>query len=71
MYEWKREAARRQRQVRRQPGPVKKLKRLASGRFRVTDDVDYFRMADGPDVCRSGRNAERHSFGATSEGGML
>jgi len=27
-----------------------KTKTLVSGRFRVTDEVDYFRMADGPEV---------------------
>ena len=38
------EAARQQRQIRRQ-WPREKAKTLVSGRFRVTDEVDYFRMA--------------------------
>ena len=30
--------------------PREKAKTLVSGRFRVTDEVDSFRMADGPEV---------------------
>jgi hypothetical protein len=30
--------------------PREKAKTLVSGRFRVTDEVDYFRIADGPEV---------------------
>jgi hypothetical protein len=29
---------------------VKKPRRQFSGRFRVTDEVDYFQMADGSEV---------------------
>ena len=31
-------------------GQREKAKTLVSGRFRVTDEVDYVRMADGPEV---------------------
>jgi hypothetical protein len=40
---------RQQRQIRRQSA-AEKAKTLVSGWFRVTDEVDYFRMADGPEV---------------------
>ena len=32
------------------PRPREKAKTPVSGRFRVTDEVDYFRMADGQEV---------------------
>jgi hypothetical protein len=30
--------------------PREKAKTLVSGRFRAADEVDYLRMADGPEV---------------------
>ena len=38
------EEERKQRQIRRQSGHLKKHRRWVSGRFRATGELDYFRM---------------------------
>ena len=56
------EAARKQRQIRRQSGePPEKAQMLVSGRFRATDEVDYFQMGRSARNVPGGKRFDMHT----------